>query len=309
MILLYAVGTAFLGLVLFNRLMPARAAHTAVGLERRRSGLATKHGSLPYLEGGNGPETLVLVHGFAGDKDNFTRIAAMLVPHYRVIIPDLPGFGAARRDAAAKHDIAQQVENLRAFLNELGVQRFHLGGNSMGGFIACEYAARYPAQVRSLWLLDPAGTAAAFAVPAFTHYMQTGDMPLLVREPGAMRALLDTCMHKRPWFPWCLEHQLARRAVHDYPLHVQIMREVVDSPRLEDQYQHIDTPALIVWGKEDRVLSPGAAIAMQALLPGSEVILMEGIGHLPMLEAPRRTARDFLAFQQRLREHHAAEVA
>ncbi|WP_395405020.1 alpha/beta fold hydrolase [Pseudoduganella sp. UC29_106] len=305
MVLVYALAVVMLGLCAFNRLMPARAARLGLRLERRRAGLSAKRSSLPYLAGGNGSEVLVLLHGFGADKDNFTRIAAWLVPHYRVIIPDLPGFGSARRDALAKHDIAQQVENLRAFLGELDVQRFHLGGNSMGGFIACEYAARYPAQVASLWLLDAAGTDVAWQTRAFQHYRKTGRSSLLVPEPQALKDLIGFCMHRPPWLPYCLIHQLAQRAVEDYPLHVQIMREVVDSPVLAER---IDTPALIVWGKEDRVLNPQAAEPMQALLPNSEVVLMEGIGHVPMVEAPRRTASDFLAFQRRLSERQA-EVA
>ena len=306
MVLLYVLAAVTLGLAAFNRLMPAQAAHLGINMERRRAGLSARSGSLPYLEGGSGPEVLVLLHGFGADKDNFTRIAAWLAPHYRVIIPDLPGFGAARRDAAAKHDVAQQVENLRAFLAELGVPRFHLGGNSMGGFIAGEYAARHPAQVASLWLLDAAGTDAAWQVPVFQHYIKTGETPLLVRDARAMRDLIGLCMHRQPWLPYCLVHQLARRAVADYPLHAQIMREVVHSPTLS---KRIDTPALIVWGKEDRLLNPQAAGAMKALMPDSEVVLMEGIGHVPMLEAPRRTARDFLAFQRRLSERQAEAAA
>ncbi|WP_342118579.1 alpha/beta fold hydrolase [Pseudoduganella sp. OTU4001] len=294
--ILMTAGTV-LAFVMFNRLMPARAAHIGMALERKRSRLVRKHASLPYLEGGSGEEVLVLVHGFGGDKDNFTRIAAWLTPHYRVIIPDLPGFGEARRDTDAKHDMATQVENLRSFLAELGVQRCHLGGNSMGGFIASEYAARHPQQVASLWLLDPAGTDAALDLPVFRDYQASGQMPLLVREPKDMERLLDHCMSKRPFFPYCVKHQLARRAVADYPLHVQIMKELVGSPRLAGP---IEIPALIVWGTEDRILSPQGAAAMQGLMPRSEVLMMEGIGHLPMLEAPRRTARDFLAFQRRL---------
>lgn len=296
MTVLYMLAAALLSLALFNRLMPAHAAHAGVWLERKRAGLTLKRSALPYLEGGKGAEVLVLVHGFGGDKDNFTRLAASLTPHYRVIIPDLPGFGEAARDAHARHDMSTQVENLRSFLAGIGVQRFHLGGNSMGGFIASEYAARYPTQVASLWLLDPAGTDAALDLPVFHTYQATGAMPLLVREPKDMDGLLEHCMSRRPFFPYCVKHQLAQRAVADYPLHVQIMRELVGSPRLTGP---IDTPALIVWGTQDRILNPKGAAAMQALMPRSEVIMMDGIGHLPMLEAPRRTAQDFLHFQQR----------
>ena len=297
MFLLYALGGVALALMIFDRLMPARAARAAITLERKRAGLTLRQASLPYLEGGSGSEVLLLVHGFAGDKDNFTRISAFLNPHYRVIIPDLPGFGDARRDPGAKHDMATQVENLRAFMAELGVERFHMGGNSMGGFISAEYATRYPEQVRSLWLLDPGGTDESLAAPAFEHYFVDGRMPLLVPDPSKFPALMAACMSEAPFFPYSLKHALARRAAADYPLHVQIMKELVGSPHLQGP---INKPALIAWGTEDRILSPTAAPVMQALIPGSRLIMMEGIGHLPMLEATRRTAQDFLSFQRGL---------
>lgn len=298
MFFLYALGAAALALVAADRLLPAPLARASLALERKRSGLTLRHASLPYLDSGDGKEVLLLVHGFAGDKDNFTRIARLLAPHYRVIIPDLPGFGDARRDPSAKHDMAAQVENLRAFMAELGVPRFHMGGNSMGGFISAEYAARYPEQVASLWLLAPAGTDEAHESQALQHYLAGDGMPLLVSKPRDFDTLMQTCMAKPPFFPYSLKHVLARRAVADYPLHCAIMRELVDSPKLRGP---INTPALIVWGGEDRILSPKGAAATKALMPNAQLIMMEGIGHLPMLEATRNTTRDFLEFQRSLR--------
>ncbi|WP_426340013.1 alpha/beta fold hydrolase [Pseudoduganella sp. S-14] len=295
MFFLYALGGAVLALVAADRLLPGPLARASLALERKRSGLSLRHASLPYLDSGTGKEVLLLVHGFAGDKDNFTRIASLLAPHYRVIIPDLPGFGDARRDPGAKHDMATQVENLRAFMAELGVQRFHMGGNSMGGFIAAEYAARHPEQVASLWLLAPAGTEEALESPAFQEYLAGGSMPLLVPERRAFDNMMTACMAKPPFFPYSLKQVLARRAVADYQLHCALMKDLVGSPHLRGP---INTPALIVWGTEDRILSPKGAPATKALMPGSRMIMMKGVGHLPMLEATRITARDFLDFQR-----------
>ena len=296
MFFLYALGGVALALAAADRLLPGPMARASVALERKRSGLTLRLASLPYLEGGSGSEVLLLVHGFAGDKDNFTRIARFLTPHYRVIIPDLPGFGDARRDPSAKHDMATQVENLRAFMAELGVQRFHMGGNSMGGFIAAEYAARYPQQVASLWLLAPAGTEETLESPAFQQYLAGGGMPLLVPTPGDFETMMASCMARPPFFPYSLKHVLARRAVADYPLHCDLMKQLVASPHLQGS---IETPALIVWGTEDRILSPKGAPATMALMPNASLVMMDGIGHLPMLEATSRTARDFLEFQSR----------
>ena len=173
---LLSLGAALLmALVLFDRLAPMAAARVGLALERLRSGLRLRRAGvagadMPYLEGGKG-EPLVLLHGFAGDKDNFTRIARFLTPHYRVICPDLAGFGDAARDPQAGHSIPEQAERLRALLDRIAPGKVHLGGNSMGGFIAAQFAAAWPERVASLWLLDAAGTQASHssAVQASTR--------------------------------------------------------------------------------------------------------------------------------------------
>jgi pimeloyl-ACP methyl ester carboxylesterase len=303
--LIAAVVLLVISMFALDRLAPAAATRLGLALERRLSGLrlarfASGGISMPYLEGGSG-ETIVLVHGFGGDKDNFTRTARHLAKSYRVLIPDLPGFGDASRDPGAGYAIADQVENLRLFLQAQGVARVHLGGNSMGGFIVAEFAARYPAQAASLWLLDAAGTAAAFDTPMVDSYRQGGGMPLLLRSPDDFGPMLRACTFRPPLVPHSVKQVLGRRGAADFDLHTSIMRQVHQSPLLEHQFTAIASPALIVWGEQDRVLNPAGAAALQAIMADSEVVTMPNIGHLPMLEAPRRTAEIYLAFLRRLK--------
>jgi len=290
-----------LALLIADYAAPRRAARRWLGLERRLARLHERQArvmqfALPYLEGGHG-ETLVLVHGFGADKDNFTRLARRLTPRLRVVVPDLPGFGDASRDLQARYRIDDQVARLRLFLAGLGLERCHLGGNSMGGFIAAQYAATYPAAVQTLWLLDAAGCAAAYDNAIGRRYLASGEVPLLVRTPGEFDALLRVVMQHVPWLPHSLRHELARRAVADFALHTRIFREFTrESPTLEDRYAAIRAPTLIVWGREDQMLSPAAAAVMAALIPRSELILLPDTGHLPMLERPRAVAADYLRF-------------
>jgi pimeloyl-ACP methyl ester carboxylesterase len=304
MIAIYLLAGAILLLAAFERLFPAIAARLGLAWERRRAGLVLRQASIPrfgmpYLEGGSGAP-IVLVHGFGGDKDNFTRIARFLTGAFHVLIPDLPGFGDASRAADASYRIADQVEHLHAFLQQLGIARAHLGGNSMGGFIVAEYAARYPAQVASLWLLDAAGTAAAYDNELIGNYRASGEMPLLLRSAGQVGAMLRACTCRPLFVPYCIKWQLGKRAAADYASHRRIMEQVHDSPLLESQFDTIRVPALIVWGCEDKILSPAGAAALKAILPDSRVIMMPGVGHLPMLEAPRKCAQDYLAFLRTL---------
>lgn len=305
MALLYTLLLLVVCLLVFIQLKPDTASLWGLGLERKRSGLVLKSQAIagfdiPYLEGGQG-EVLVLVHGFGGDKDNFTRMARFLTPHFRVIQPDLPGFGDATRDPAARYRMADQVERLHAFFQALGLQKMIFGGNSMGGFIACEYAARYPEQVKAVWLLDAAGTAAAHDSPMLRHYLATGDSPLLLRSQADVARLISSTMARPPYFPGFLKRTLGARAIADYPLHCEIFKDLSQhSPMLEARFTTLNTPALIVWGSEDGILSPAAAPSQERLFPHHQTIVMQGIGHLPMLEAPAQTAKDFLKFAQSL---------
>lgn len=285
------------GVPAFERLAPARAARLALALERRRCRLSLRSAAIPgalmpYLEGGSGAP-VVLLHGFAADKDNFTRAAGHLTGAYRVVIPDLPGFGDASRDPQASYGIDDQVANLKAFLDALGLSRVHLGGNSMGGFIAARFAQRHPGMVASLWLLDAAGTEAAYDNALLRRYRDTGEMPLLLRSPAQFDHLLRATMARRVFIPWSIRHELARRGAADFALHTRIMREVHASPLLAGS---IGAPALVVWGENDQILSPAGAAALQAILPDSRMIVMPGIGHLPMVEAPRAAARAYRTF-------------
>jgi pimeloyl-ACP methyl ester carboxylesterase len=302
---LAAVIAAVLAAAFIAALMaPERATALGQALERRISGLTTRHAQvdgfdIPYLEGGSG-EVLLLLHGFGGDKDNFTRIARHLTPHYRVLIPDLPGFGDASRDPKASYAMADQVARIHSFMTQLGISRFHMGGNSMGGFIAAQFAVPYGHMVQSLWLLDPAGTAASHSSALLRHYEKTGDVPLLVKRVQDFNDTIRATTFKTPFVPGFARIALGRRAVADLELHTRIFRQLNDSPLLEATYQPMDTPALIVWGTEDEILSPSGARAFSKLFPRSQVILMKGIGHLPMAEAPAQTARDYMAYRAKL---------
>jgi pimeloyl-ACP methyl ester carboxylesterase len=309
---LIVLGALALLLLAFDRLAPTTAARLGIALERRRAGLRVRtfqsgSANMPYLEGGSG-DIIVLVHGFGGDKDNFTRSARFLTGSWRVLIPDLPGFGEASRESGAGYTIADQVEHLRLFLQAIGEAPVHLGGNSMGGFIAAEFAARYPDKVASLWLLDAAGTAAAFENEVFRHYHRCGDMPLLLRSPKDIKRMLQACTFRPLLVPYSVKLHLGKRGAADYALHADILRQVHLSPLLEHQFSTIAAPALIVWGEQDAVLNPAGAAALHGIFPASEVVMMPGVGHLPMLESPRRCSERYIAFLMQLTNHAVANT-
>jgi len=136
---IFALLAVVLGLVGFLYLAPEQATRLALDAERSHAGLTRKEITLPdglryvYLEGGSG-ETLILLHGFGADKDNFTRVARWLTPHYRVIAPDLPGFGESSHPADADYGPAVQAERMHQLA--LALVRLHqrrLAGRAIAG--------------------------------------------------------------------------------------------------------------------------------------------------------------------------------
>ncbi|HJV72866.1 MAG TPA: alpha/beta hydrolase [Noviherbaspirillum sp.] len=290
--------------VLLNLAGCAAMYQQAIDAERRQSGLVRKEIELPgglryvYLEGGQG-EPLMLLHGFGGNKDNFTRVARYLTPHYRVIVPDHIGFGESAHLADADYASAAQAQRLRSFAQALGLKKVHLGGNSMGGQISLTYAALYPGEVSSLWLLDPAGVWSAPASEVAHIITQTGRNPLIVRNEDEFEQLFRFVMNEPPFVPRSILDVMAQERIRNVALEEKIFAQIVNDS-VEKRIADLGTPALIVWGEGDRVIHVATAEMLHKSMPRSEVIVMPGIGHMPMLERPQQSADDYLKFRASL---------
>ena len=295
------------GLLAYDRLLPEQSAAWYAQAQRSRAGLEQKTVGIPgfeiaYLEGGSG-EPLVLLHGSGANKDNWTPIAKLLTPHFRVIAPDLPGYGDSSKPAETHYRVPDQVIRLGQFLDALKLERVHLGGNSMGGFIAAAYAATNRARVQSLWLLAPGGLRTAEESEVRRIYRETGQSPLFSQKPEDFDRVLAYVFAKPPFIPYGIRKVLAERAVENYPLHSRIYDEIAkDSLQLEALLPGLAAPTLVLWGAEDRVTDPSGAEVVKRLLPRAQIAILPGVGHIPMIEAPKQSARLFLEFQARARE-------
>jgi pimeloyl-ACP methyl ester carboxylesterase len=287
--------------VAFVYLAPETATRWAVDAERQRAGLVRRQIELPgglqyvYLEGGQG-EPLMLLHGFGANKDNFVRAARWLTPHYRVVVPDHVGFGESARPPDADYGPVAQAERLHALAQALGIGRLHLGGNSMGGQIALTYAARYPGEVGSLWLLDAAGVWSAPESELRRIIRTTGHNPLQARNEAEFRRLIDFVMSDPPFLPAPMAGVMAQERIRNFALEERIFRQIAGDS-VEARIAGLATPALIVWGEQDRAIHVGTAQVLHKLLPNSRVVVMAGVGHLPMLESPRESAQEYLKFR------------
>jgi len=293
-------------------LFPDRAAALIVAAGRRAARLRARSIAIPgfriaYLEGGRG-EPLVLLHGIGADKDNWALVSLFLSRRYRVIAWDAPGFGESSRPDGARYGVEAQVERLHAFLQALGIRRAHFGGNSMGGLIASHYALRFPEEVDSLWLLNTAYVASAKPSEGFVRIERGEKIPLFASTEAEFADVIRFIMERRPLIPSPVKRFLAAQQVASYALNVQIFNELRASiVPLEDAIKGLMTPTLIVWGDCDRVFDFSSADILHKVMPRSRVIVMAGIGHVPMVEAPYSVARDYIAFRRELAQEAALQ--
>ena len=271
--------------------------------ERQRSGLDLRSTVVDgetwhYLEGGS-PDApvLLLLHGFGGDKDNWTRFSRTLVEDYRVIAPDLPGFGDSARHADWDYSLTAQRDRLEKFVAALELSPLHIGGNSMGGHLAALYTHAHPGQVLSLALLNNGGIEA----PEQSELMLAigrGENPLVLSSADDFDRLLAFVSYKPPFVPWPAKGVLAEKTFEYASFNRYIFLALMDERYvpLEPLLGDIRQPVIVIWGEFDRVLDVSSVEVMKPLLPQAQVIVMPDTGHLPMLERPAATAAHYLKF-------------
>lgn len=144
-------------------------------------------------------DTIVLVHGFGANKDNWTRLARQLTDEFNVYAIDLPGHGDSSKELDLGYRFEDQVGHLSRILDALGIQNAHMMGNSMGGAITALYAATYPDQIRTAVLFDPAGI---FEYDSeLVSLVMDGDNPLIPPRRATLNAWLILRWRRNPSCP------------------------------------------------------------------------------------------------------------
>jgi len=305
MTIVISILVALLAGVVLWLLWPAPVARACRALDRRGGRLRscrvdTDVINWHVLEGGRG-EALVLLHGFNGDADHFGRLARHLTGHFRILAPDLPGFGETEYTGAVDYRIEAQAESVVRWMDRVGIQRCYLGGSSMGGYIACAIAARHPERIRALWLLAPGGVESVPLSPLFQEIAEERHNPLVIRNMADFRRLTDFCFVHPPWIPGPLARFLATRAAARAIEHQRAFDAIrFDSASAETLVDGLKIPVLIVWGRSDQVLNPAGAQVLAQRLEKSEILMLPDTGHLPMLENPRTVAESWISYADRL---------
>ena len=259
-----------------------------------------------YRDEGNpdGP-AIVLLHGSAASLHTWEPLRRLLENDYRIITYTQPGHGLTGPHPRDDYSYAGMAEALDLVTEELGLERFILGGNSMGGWISWRYALANPEKVEALLLLDAWGmplregeeepplnlafrllnTSAGRTI--MQHYTPRSLVAKSARESVSVKSVMDEDAVDRYWE--LMRYPGNRKAAG---LRAMVNRE----PGMANRVSEIEAPTLIIWGQEDQLIFASAAQTFNERLPDSEVVIYEGIGHIPMEEAPDQTAADIRRF-------------
>ncbi len=244
--------------------------------------------------GGDGPP-LLLMHGLGGLWQNWLLNIPAFMDSYRVIAPDLPGFGRSEMPSG-RISIQGFARVIDALCDRLGVVEPVVVGNSMGGFIGAELALAFPTRLRKLVLISAAGISAENMwrepVMAVGRLMAIGaartgvkSLPV-VNRPRLRRAALQLVVR----YPEKLSVPLATELVTGAgtPGFVGGLDAVLGYS-FRERLPEIDVPTLIVWGRNDVLIPVEDAYEFQRLIgDNARVEVFDDTGHLAMLERPSR---------------------
>jgi pimeloyl-ACP methyl ester carboxylesterase/membrane protein DedA with SNARE-associated domain len=215
---------------------------------------------------------LVLLHGSLYRAGAFDGLIQELRPYFRLIVPDLPGFGASVGPNLPDYSPATEAHELEGLLDHLRLERVHLAGFGMGGAVALEMADRAPERVQSITLIDSTGTV---------EFEWLGDPVLNHAIYGAQLSLYNTAHALLPHFGW----------LDTGPLNLASARSLWDSDplRLRDVLKRYRNPLLIIQAQHDFVEQLSSAQENYRVVPQSRLVTIPG-GHWAALHSPELVA-------------------
>ena len=293
----------FVGLICLNGCVTPKNPLYEVGLSLERSVAGVDPGSIDvnghtisYLERAGDGETIVFLHGFAANKDNWIRFVRYLPSSYRILIFDLPGHGDSSFDPELKYDAFSLATLMWETFDAFGLERFHLVGHSLGGWIATLQAIERPQSIITLGLFDSAGVDPP-TPSEFQGLLKQGDNPLLVHTEEDFERLLEFVFHEEPFMPWPVKPVMTKVYIARAAINQKIWDDL--SARLEqpvEEFRHLTMPTLVLWGELDRILDVSSIEVYQKYLPDSSIVIMKNCGHSPMAERPKEAAALYLTF-------------
>ncbi|HXP00834.1 MAG TPA: alpha/beta fold hydrolase [Luteibacter sp.] len=297
--LVLGIGAGLVYIFAPSLLLKADAARLAMSSHVEKKSIVAGDTTWSYYEGGNGP-TIVLLHGFAANKETWLEMVKGLTDHFHVIIPDLPGWGESSRNENGDYGIPAQAARLETFAAAVGAQRFLLVGQSMGGAIAGVYADQHPERVASLVLMSSLGLT--FKENDFAREVKAGKDPFIYHDRADLEAMLARIFLKPPHIPGRLEDALLARNQKDHAFIERTFNQLKEPSQafaLDPVIGKLSMPVLGVWCREDKIIDVSALDTLRGGLKNSPSIgatVLNGCNHMPMLEKPDEIARIITGF-------------
>jgi pimeloyl-ACP methyl ester carboxylesterase len=256
------------------------------------------HGDrVAYRDVGNGGEALLLIHGMAGSSETWRGVIPQLSRKYRVVAPDLLGHGKSDKPRG-DYSLGAFAVWLRDLVDELGISRATVVGQSLGGGVAMQFVYQHPDYCQRLVLISSGGLGPDVG---WTLRLLSAPGAELILPAIAPPPVLTVGNKLRGWFsaaglqsPRGAEIWSAYSSLSDAKTRqafLRTLRSVVD-PRgqavsaLNRLHLTSELPTMVIWGDQDRIIPVGHGYALHDARPGSRLEVLEGVGHFPHVERP-----------------------
>ncbi len=260
---------------------------------------------IAYLESGEGPP-VILVHGLGGSMWQWEYQHSALAASHRVITLDLLGSGLSDKPDIAYHP-DQLVEFFRKFMDQLGIERAALVGNSMGAGVVIGMALTHPDRVDRLILIDgmPNGVREKLASPLIRRAVDTWAPAWLVRLGNWLvgRGFTESVLREVVHDPGLLTPLVIDRSYQNrnQPGLIPPLLALTGNLRLWEEgfalkLHEIRQPTLVLWGAEDRVFPKEVGQELHEIIPGSSLVVIPEAGHIPQWERPEAVNPILLEF-------------
>jgi 3-oxoadipate enol-lactonase len=237
-------------------------------------------GSMNYLDHGNGPAVL-LIHAFPLNNDMWDLQLSALLGGFRVIAPDLRGFGESQPPSSWTMETA--ADDLKALLDHLGVESCAMVGVSIGGYIELAFWSRYPDRVRQLVISNSRARA-----DNETEKSARNEMIAAIQQGGA--AILPDRMLARLLQPKPTADAVRRVRLMieraDAAAAIDALTAMRDRPDFSSLLPRIDCPVLVIAGENDAIIKPEESRRVADAIPSARFVEIPDSGHLSNLENP-----------------------
>jgi pimeloyl-ACP methyl ester carboxylesterase len=213
----------------------------------------------------------------------------------------MPGHGDNVQAPTKKYDPVSLSQGIEKTIHSIGLKRFHLAGNSLGGLVSKIYASNHPDNVITLGLFNSAGVTSP-TPSEFRVILEKGENPFVVKTREDYDRLGEYAFYDEPFLPWPIHSVMARKYISRNDFNQKMFGDLKASSTFHDQtaqleiLSHLKMPVFVIWGDKDRLLHVSSVEIYQKELPQAETVILKDCGHLPMLERPEESAMHYAEF-------------